>query len=419
MTHNIGKGIVWNYASLIILGVSGIGINFLIAHSFGASSLGVFNQIFAFYIVLSQFAVGGIHFSALKSVAEHYRNREKIESILSAGLILAGVLGLVVASILLLGKAVIGKLYSADVVRGIGWLAPALVVFALNKVMISVLNGLHWMRLFAVAQAGRYLNLLLIIFCVSYIWKRPDLLPLSFFGAEILVFVFLIVTLFTRFRLSFSQLVPWMEKHISFGMKGFLSGVLLELNTRVDVLILGIFTNDWVVGVYSFASTLAEGMYQLLVVVKNNINPILARLMAADQKSSVAALVRKVQSIVYPCAFSFLILLNVAVWLGGQWGIVPEDIAGGIYILVILTTGIALISGYIPFDAILLQSGYPGYHSILTALIVWLNITFNFLLIPLWSSVGAACATVLAYLCGIFALNIMVRYILSFRLRTG
>ena len=53
--------------------------------------------------------------------------------------------------------------------------------------------------------------------------------------------------------------------------------MLIELNTRVDIIMIGIFMSDEKVGIYSFAALFAEGFYQLLIVLQNIMNPIMAR----------------------------------------------------------------------------------------------------------------------------------------------
>ena len=55
------KDVLWNASSLIFLSISGLALNFLIALNYGAEFLGIFNIVFALYIVLSQFAVFGLH----------------------------------------------------------------------------------------------------------------------------------------------------------------------------------------------------------------------------------------------------------------------------------------------------------------------------------------------------------------------
>ena len=72
-------------------------------------------------------------------------------------------------------------------------------------------------------------------------------------------------------------LEPGPRVHLVYGTKSAVSGMLLELNSRVDVLMIGYFLDDARVGIYSFASTLAEGVFQLLVVLQNNYNPLIAR----------------------------------------------------------------------------------------------------------------------------------------------
>src|SRR5262245_19467502 len=63
LTGKFGKDVIWNLGSLALLGASGVLINTIIASYQSPASLGIFNQAFAFYIVLSQFAVGGMQFS--------------------------------------------------------------------------------------------------------------------------------------------------------------------------------------------------------------------------------------------------------------------------------------------------------------------------------------------------------------------
>ena len=56
-----------------------------------------------------------------------------------------------------------------------------------------------------------------------------------------------------------------------------MSSTISELNTRVDVLMIGAFLGDVKAGIYSIAILLAEGLWQFSVVVRNNINPLLTR----------------------------------------------------------------------------------------------------------------------------------------------
>ena len=61
----------WNYLAFSVMALTGILLNFLIAWKSGIESLGVFNQIYAAYVILGQLAVFGINDSVQKTTAEH------------------------------------------------------------------------------------------------------------------------------------------------------------------------------------------------------------------------------------------------------------------------------------------------------------------------------------------------------------
>ena len=70
--------LIWNYLSLAVLAASGIIINVFIANYYGAKYLGVFNQIFAIYALLSQISIGGLHYSTLKHISYNQNNLDTI-----------------------------------------------------------------------------------------------------------------------------------------------------------------------------------------------------------------------------------------------------------------------------------------------------------------------------------------------------
>src|SRR5262245_52235773 len=86
LTCKFSTDVLWNLGSLALLGASGVLINTIIAHCQSPASLGVFNQIFAFYIVLSQLAVGGMQFSIVKYVS-HTDDRPLMTTVISSALV--------------------------------------------------------------------------------------------------------------------------------------------------------------------------------------------------------------------------------------------------------------------------------------------------------------------------------------------
>lgn len=404
--------------SLFILAISGISINVLIASNYDSSALGVFNQIFALYIMSSQFAVGGVHFSVLKYTAQHDNHSEIILTIVHSALLVVLVLSVLIALALFFGKNIIGEILDSPLVlNGIYYIAPSLIFFSFNKVLLSSLNGLRMMQAFAIVSGLRYILIISFVCYVSISGISSELLPASFLFSEMILFPIQILILRRKLLTTkFKVERYWIKEHSIFGFKAFLGGVFIELNSRVDVLMLGIFLSDSVVGLYSFAAMLAEGFYQALVVVKNNINPVMGKLISANRIDEFKNIVAKTMRIVYPV--SFLIgSLTIGLYLP-ILDFLPNGVefSDSLPILAILLLGFWLISGFVPFDSILTQSGFPASQTFINALGLLINLLLNTLLIPLYGPIGAALATSASLVLTIIYLNKIVYNKLGFTL---
>src|SRR5256885_13809009 len=75
-----------NFASVGLLGITGIALNSIIAQVYGAAVLGIFNQVYAIYILGSQLATFGIQFSVLKYTAEFEHDEDAVARSMAAAL---------------------------------------------------------------------------------------------------------------------------------------------------------------------------------------------------------------------------------------------------------------------------------------------------------------------------------------------
>ena len=132
-TGKFTTDVLWNLGSLAVLGVSGVVINSIIAHYQSAASLGVFNQAFAFYIVLSQLAVGGMQFSIVKYLS-HTDDPDLMATVVSSAIMAIAVTAGLVAIVAFWVAHYIGIAFeSQDVTLGIQFICPSLVIFSINK----------------------------------------------------------------------------------------------------------------------------------------------------------------------------------------------------------------------------------------------------------------------------------------------
>jgi O-antigen/teichoic acid export membrane protein len=413
-----GQDVLWNMASLVVLGLCGILLNLVVAWFYNPSILGIFNEVYAVYMVFSQFAVAGIHLSVMKYVAEHSNHTERYRSIITAGLILSlGFAGTMSALFWLLREQIGLWMSSPGVADGIFWATPGLFFFATNKVLLAALNALSRMKSFAVFQALRYI-LLVVTFLVAAILNSPgEDLPVVFSATEIILFVCLLLVLRDEFCVpSFLTIGRWIVMHLAFGMRGFFSNVLVQLNTRVDVLVLGYFSSDYTVGIYSFAAILAEGMYQILTVLQINYNPILVQLISKRELGDLKTIIKKGVQLTYAAMLAIGIVTVLLYPLGLALLTNKRDFMQSWAIFAILMIGIMLSSGYVPFGNIMLQAGRPGLQTVMVAFLVLFNFVGNLLLVPGFGAIGSASATALSFVLSVFLVKGFTQSVLRIRI---
>jgi O-antigen/teichoic acid export membrane protein len=406
------RDVMWSVTGLAVMGVCGVLLNILVGCFYDAAALGVFNQVFAVYVLFSQFAVGGIHYSTLQAIAPHAEDRASHPALLIGALVPTALLALAAATVFYGSRyAVGGLLQSPQVATGIAWAVPGLFFFAINKVLLAALNGLRRMKEFALLQATRPAVMIATLLAVALLRYPAARLPLVFSIAETVVFLAALVVLRRHLAGSLAGCTYWMRRHALFGAQSFFSGVLIELNARVDVLMLGYFVSDRLVGLYSFAAILAEGFYQLLVVLRNNVNPILAQGLASQRLEELRQKIRRGRAMTYMLMFAVGTAAVALFPVGPYLLSTAREFAASWLPFAILIGGITLGAGYVPFGGVLLQAGRPGMHTVMTLAVVLAHIAGNLALIPIYGPLGAAVATGFS-----FVFSAMMLQLFAFRL---
>ncbi|MFN0243252.1 MAG: lipopolysaccharide biosynthesis protein [Planctomycetota bacterium] len=402
---------LWNYASVAVLTVCGFGLYVLISRVYDEATLGVFQLVYAVYVFASQLAVGGVDRSVLRAIAEHADDRVQRSRVLVGSLVPTLGIALAASATYYFARDAIAAWFdSPGVARGMAVSAPGLFFFALNKVGLAAVNGLQRMRAFAVYQALRYV----LIFAGCLAAVLADLpgeeLAIVFTISEGVLFVLLAVEVSRQLAWPFDAgWKSWCAEHVRYGAKSVLSGVLLELNTRVDVLMIGVYLSDTAVGIYAWAVQIADGVFQLLVVLQNVYNPILARHIAAGERAQLAVVVRRGKLWTYAgmvvAGAAAVALYPIALdILTGK----PE-FAASYPSFAWLMLGVVVASGYIPFAQTLLMAGFPGSHTLYMTLTVGTNVIGNALLIPRFGIAGAAIATAISFALSVVYLRVLVK----------
>ncbi len=405
------NGILWNMASFGIIAGVGLGLNFVVAFYYDVAVLGIFNQVYAIYILFSQVAVGGVHLSVLKSVSQSHTELDRVKQIFSSGFLLTLLTSMFFAITAYAMSDYFGvALGSPEVGIGVVCIAPGLLFFSLNKTILALLNGLSKMKAYAIFQALRFIFMLLFLLLLVWSGAPGYYAPIIFSCAESLLFFIMLVS--ARKYLDFRQLLSYKDlyySHAVFGLKAAGGNILLDVNTRIDVIILGLFASDRVVGIYSFAALVVEGFSQFPTVIRTVVNPLITQNYYSQSRDAFQRTLWKIRNLSYLA----LVPLGILICLGYPliYKVVPNpDIAASQAPLFALMAGAILGGGYLPLLMIFNQTGHPASQTLLIFIIFLTNLILNIMLVPPFGMIGSAIGTGLT-----FALQIVYMRWLSYR----
>lgn len=414
------SGVVWNLGALAFLALAGIALNLIIGRYYGPETLGVFNIAFAIYIALSQIAVFGLQFAALQMVSVADReDAGSLSQVVYGGLALCLSIALAVTLLAITATPLIASLFPRVPDIATAWLmaAPGLLFFAANKYLLGVVNGLQHMRAYAVFQVARFVGILVGLALMIAAGAAGKYLTLILTIAEVLLSVMLVVyVLRAAPPVLLGGLAPAVSRHVRFGLRILPAGLVAELNTRVDVLMLGALMNDRAAGIYTVAALVYEAALQAVVVIRNNISPELARDIKAGAGGQIFSFSRKLGA-----------LMTVVATVGGALALAlfplfldiafpGKDFSEAAAPLTWLMAALCLAAAPLCYSLIFSQAGRPGWQSIVMLIMLIPNIALNAILIPVFGIAGAGMSMGLSAVIGGVAIIALSRLVLGIRL---
>lgn len=406
--HSFSVDLILNYAAFVVSACCGLLFLYICAANLGQEGFGILSQVTALFIVVSQIAVGGLQFSALQTAGDSTLGGCEKQAQIWAAICAAGLWGSCITIIAFIAQDIVGRIFHSPPV-GQGWsnAVLALALFAVNKTAASALNGLDRMRLFALQTALR--SILLVFFSGVLIigGAGPVSICWMFICVEAVMSIYLLVQVVATIGFPKGQ---WMslhkvKRHVSFGLRALWSGLAYEINLRLDILMVGFFLSDTAVGIYALVAQLAEGFFNILVVLRNQLAPTLARLTSSGDIFGIQQLAYRLLAVVVPISLA-IAAVGVALYAPVIEAVLPEGNYGvGSWILAILLVGIVANAWIMPLETILIVSGRPGRYSLMMLCVIATNILMNIVLVPILGLYGAAIATCVAtILSGVYLL---------------
>jgi O-antigen/teichoic acid export membrane protein len=161
---------------------------------------------------------------------------------------------------------------------------------------------------------------------------------------------------------------------------------------------------------------MVDGIYHVLAMVRLNFNPVLVGALRDRDHAQALGLRRQSARLVLPATLAMSALAVLALSLLASHVVPHKSLHEGLPSLLILVSGLTLVSALVPFDNLLMVSGHPGYQTLQQVFTVAVNALVAVLLLPLWGIAGAASGTALSYLAGAAALLLFSRRVVGWDL---
>jgi len=220
----------------------------------------------------------------------------------------------------------------------------------------------------------------------------PLLNSFGFIIAGLLAFLIVFKNFGVRFKVpSFKEIKHQLKE----GWFIFISTVAISLYTISNTFILGLFTNNTIVGYYSAAEKLIKAIQGLLGPISQTIYPYVTKLMN-ESKEIAIRFIRKITLLIG--VFSFALSLIVFIFAN----LIAEVILGSQYVESII---VLRILAFLPFIVGLsnifgIQTMLPLNHkkefSNILIFASAINITLAFILVPLFKHIGISISVLLS-----------------------
>lgn len=387
------------FASNILAIVSALLIDIVLSRQLGPEGRGLYASIVVVPLIVASFVILGIRRSAVYHLGKKVFDADRTVSGIISLLVITSILAIIIS----------GTAFLILLPEGLTWPMAILALLSIPVKLILVYSGgifignedfkrsnlQVWLPLF-------YDLIAILIFVALLKWSVSGAL-LAFFLANMLVSAMSLRYLSKTFKIR----IKWDQEVISslskIGIVYAVAVVIMQLNYRVDILLLQELSTMKEVGYYSLGVAISDKLWQLpsaigLVVMSRSANVEDTNRLDRD----VAKLVR----------ISFLIVLLSAIIL---WLVIPYLLPLFYGVKFAPSIGVVrlMLPGIIMFVIVRILSGRfagSGQPKLLIGLFVpvlLVNIILNLFWIPEYGSLGAAMATNVSYTLGAIGILIL------------
>lgn len=267
---------------------------------------------------------------------------------------------------------------------------------------ISVKKFIHY-NIFMFVLPNLFLILFLLLF---YYMSKTDSYTFLAFALSIVLIVLIEIIVVYESKIHKTPKVISSKALIKTASPMLFSGLLLYLLNWTDVIMLGIMTNEREVGIYNIAYKIGSVGFLVIVSVSTIITPKIAALYGSGNMKELQKLIHSSTRLISILTIPLVLVLVI----GSDFvlSFFGENVIEGSTTLIIVSIGVlfSAIAGNV--DQILNMTNNQIVLRNITIISFFINIIFNFILIPNFGIKGAAIASLIS---NVFINSVCVYYI--------
>jgi O-antigen/teichoic acid export membrane protein len=395
MQKSFLKDLTGVFSSNIFIILAGLLVSVILTRKLGPQGFGIYSAILVIPLFVVSFAQLGIRGSSIFHIGRKEFNRRDIVAGILLILVMTSVLGILITmiSFLFLADETFIKLYIILVLMLIPF-RLAMAYFGgifIGSEQIGKSNFINWF-----SEIIHLAAVMLFVWLLD--WQIAGAL-LALLVSHVLITIWALFTLNKEFKLHLHFQPEIIKSLLSMGFLFALSFVIIQMNFRIDVLLLQELSTMEEVGYYSLGVSIAEKLWQLpfaigIVLMSRTVN-------ATDQEAINLTTARLVRVSLIVGLLASVMMFVISPWvLPAIWG---EKFRPSIMVIQYILPGILFISTYRILSSRLSGIGKPqvSIYVFLPALVI--NVLLNLWWIPPYGAFGAVMATNVSYTLGTLA----------------
>ena len=360
------------------------------------------NAFIGYFTVLTDY---GFNLSATKDISLNRNNQKKIEEIFYS--VLGVKLLLLLISILILIPVVL--FFSKFNDNAMIYIVSFFAVFGTAIFPIWFFQGIEEMGY--ISWISIIVKILWVVSIFLFVKSKDDIIILVWLNSLSSIITGVIGLWVSKIRFKLKLFIPSIEQ-IKFQLEDswhyFLSNVSVSLYTISNIFILGLFTNDTIVGYFSAADKIRYAVQNMTSTAGRTIFPHLSTEFSKSRKAGFSFVRKYVKSM-----GSFILLLSILLFIFSEQIVLlvlgPEYLKSVTILKILSFLPFIIFMSNVAGIQTMVNLGYKKEFAKIIIIAGVLNIILSFIIVPYYLEIGSSIAVLVTELVVTFNMLVFLR----------